>query len=161
MRKNLEAIGLCALALLVFITLRALYGPHRLPGRIPTHFGADGRPDAWGPATMLLILPAIALGLYVLMTVVARHPSAFNYPVRVTPQNRPRLQAVALGMIAWLKIELACLFAAIQWFTIQVAGHPGRGLPPALMPVALVAIFATIAWHIAAMFRARRKPQSP
>ncbi len=161
MRKYLEAAGLCALALLVFITLRALYGPHRLPGRIPTHFGVDGHPNAWGPSATLLVLPALALGLYVLMTVVARHPSAFNYSVRVTPQNRPRLEAVALAMIAWLKMELACLFAAIQWFTIRVAGHLARGLPSALMPLALVAIFATIAWHIAALFRAAHRPQAP
>lgn len=161
MRKNLEAVGLCALALLVFITLRALYGPHRLAGRIPTHFGANGRPDAWGPSAMLLVLPAVAVGLYILMTLVARYPSVFNYPVRVTPQNRPRLEAAALSMIAWLKMELSCLFAALQWFTIQVAGNPGRGLPPALMPLALVAIFATVAWHIAAMFRAGRTPPAP
>lgn len=159
MRKSLEAVGLCALALLVFITLRALYGPHRLPARIPTHFGANGRPDAWGPSSMLLVLPAIAVVLYALMTVVARYPSAFNYPVRVTPLNRPHLEAIALAMIVWLKIELACLFATLQWFTIRVADHGVHGLPPAFMPLALIIIFTTIGWHIAAMFRARR-PQS-
>lgn len=158
MRKALETIGLAALALLVFVTGRALYGPARLPARIPTHFGLDGRPDAWGSSVMLLVLPVIAVLLYVLMSVVARYPSAFNYPVRVTPRNRPFLEAIALDMIAWLKMELACMFAAIQGFAIRVAGHPGQGIPPALMPLVLVAVFATIAGHIAAMVRVARRP---
>jgi uncharacterized membrane protein len=158
MRRYLEIAGLCALALLVVVTGRALYGPARLPARVPTHFALNGRPDAWGSSVMLLVLPAIAVGLYVLMSVVARYPAAFNYPVRVTPRNRPRLEALALDMIAWLKMELACMFAAIQWFAIRVAGHPGQAIPPALMPLVLVAVFATIAGHIAAMVRAARRP---
>lgn len=154
MRKILEVFGLAALAGLIFLTVRAFYGPAHLPARIPTHFAADGRPDAWGPSAMLLIFPAIALALYLLMTVVARYPSAFNYPVRVTPANHAQLENLALRMIAWLKTELACLFAMLQWFALRAARQLGHGIPAVLMPCALVAILGTIAWHVAAMFRA-------
>lgn len=152
MRKTLDAVGLAALAVLVWITLRALYGPAHLPGRIPTHFKAAGQPDGWGSPVALLILPCIALAIYALMTIVGRNAAVFNYPVRVTPRNRARLEALALSMIAWIKVELACIFAVMQWFTLRVAVHPQQGFPAALMPVTLVAVFGTVAAHIAAMF---------
>lgn len=158
MRKALEIVGLCALALLAWITARALYGPAHLPEQIPTHFGINGNPDAWGSSRMLLVLPVVAVAIYLLMSVVSRYPSAFNFPVRVTPANRGRLEAIALDMIAWLKAELACLFAGLQVFVVRAAVHPERGFPAALMPVALVAIFATIGWHAAMIFRAARRP---
>ena len=153
MRKTLEAISLGALAVLIWSTYRALYGPVRLPARIPTHYDLAGQPNGWGTPAMLLLLPALAMALYLLITVVARFPSCFNYPVRVTAGNRGRLEPLALGMIAWLKTEVVCLFAWIQISTIEAAWRGLGGLPPALIPVSLVAIFATVGWYIVAMRR--------
>jgi uncharacterized membrane protein len=161
MRKILEAFALAAVVWLVYLAIAAFYGPARLPSRIPTHFGVNGRPDAWGPAAALLFFPVVGLTLYLLITLVARHPSVFNYPVRVTPINRPRLEALALDMIAWLKFELAWLFAGLEWFALHAARHPGAGIPVALMPVALVCIFSVIAWYVAAMFRASHATTRP
>jgi hypothetical protein len=156
MHRILEIVSLAALAALFAITALALYGPERLPGRIPTRFDALGRPEAWGSPRMLLLLPAVAAVIYLLMTWVARHPSAFNFPVRVTPRNRQRLENLALAMIAWLKAEVVCFFAWIQWSAIRAARHPGQGFSALLMPVLLAAVFATIIGHIAAMFSAAR-----
>ena len=160
MRKILEAIALLALALLGWITARAFTGPDRLPDKIPTHFDLAGHVDGWGPAGTLLLLPAVVLFLYLGMTLVARYPSSFNYPVRVTRQNQPRLQALALNMIAWLKTELVCLFAALQWVIVRAARHPGE-MPVAfpLAPAAIVAVFATVGWHFMAMRRATHTGQ--
>ncbi len=156
MRKSLEAISLGALAVMVWITWQALHGAEQLPARIAIHFDAAGNPNGWGEHSMLPLLPAVAVALYLLMTTAARFPSAFNYPVRVTAENRPCLQALALDMIAWIKMEMVCLFAWIQWSTIEVARRGHGGLSPALLPVSLVAVFGTIGWFIAAMRRAAR-----
>ena len=156
MRRTLEAIGLAALAVLFWVTYRALNGPDPLPARIPTHFDFAGQPNGWGSPSSLLLLPAVALVIYLSITLVSRFPSAFNYPVRVTPENRAQLEALALGMVAWLKVELVCLFAWIQWSTIEAAQHGQGGLSSALLPVSIGAIFGTVGWHIVAMFRAAR-----
>jgi hypothetical protein len=103
---------------------------------------------------MLLLLPGIAIALYLLMTIVGLYPNAFNYPVRVTPQNRERLQKIALNMIATIKAETILLFALIQYFSIQTAQLQRNSLPASLMPATLAFIFITIALHIAAMRRA-------
>ena len=154
MRKLLHILSLATLAILLWLTYAALYGPNHLTGRIPTHFGPDGQPNAWGEPKMLLMLPAVAVFLYLVMTIASRFPNAFNYPVRVTPLNRPRLQRIALNMIAWLTLETVTLFAALQYFIVQAVRTQHNALPPALMIVAIVVIFFTMAIHIAAMRRA-------
>jgi len=153
MRKLLHILALAALAFLLWTTYAALYGPNRLADRIPTHFGLDGQPDAWGQPRMLLLLPAIAVFLYLLMTLVGRYPASFNYPVRVTALNSARLQRIALNMIAWLTAETAALFAALQYFIVLAVRTQRNALPPALMIVAIVLIFFTMAIHISAMRR--------
>jgi uncharacterized membrane protein len=156
MRKSLEAIALIALFLMGWITYLAFDGPDRLPDRIPTHFDIAGNPNGWGSPAALLLLPIVAVGLYFAMTVVSRFPAAFNYPVRVTRQNLPRLQSLTLDMIVWLKAELACFFAILQWAIIR-AVRSGQGqLFTWLVPGLLIVVFSTIGWHFVALFRAAK-----
>jgi hypothetical protein len=153
MRKLLQILSLAVLAILLWITYAALYGPNPLTGRIPTHFGPDGQPNAWGEPKMLLMLPAVAIFLYLAMSLASRFPGKFNYPVRVTPLNRPRLERIALNMIAWLTAETVTLFTALQYFILQAVRTQHNALPPALMLMAIVIIFFTMAIHISAMRR--------
>ena len=158
MRRSLELLSLAALAFLAGATVAAFSGSVPLPARIPIHFNAAGTPDGWGSARMLWLLPAVSTALYLLMTWVSRYPEAFNYPVRVTPRNQEQLQQLALGMIAWLKAELLCVFAWIQWSVIRASRQPSQRLSPLLMPLLLAVVFATLGVYVAAMFRAGRKP---
>jgi uncharacterized membrane protein len=160
MRKTLEAISLGALAVLLWITCRALYGQEPLPDKIPIHFNLAGNPNGWGSPSALLLLPVLAVVLYLGITLTSRFPSAFHYPVPVTLQNRPRLQALSLQMIAWLKVELLCLFTWIQWSILEEVRESRRSLSLALVPLSLVAVFGTIGWHVVAMFRAARPESS-
>lgn len=154
MRRILEIVSLAALVFLIFITARALYGSHRLPDHIPTHFNAAGQADGYGSPKMLLIFPGFATIAYLLMSLVSRFPAAFNFPVRVTPLNRKRLEELALSMIAWFKTEVVVFFAWIAWNAIDAARNPDHRLSTALMPMLLVAVFATCGIHVVAIFRA-------
>jgi uncharacterized membrane protein len=153
MRRNLEVVGLFTLAILGWITLNALYGANRLPDKIPTHFDMAGNPNGWGSPLTLMLLPVIAVVIYALITLVSFFPSAFNYPVPVTPENRPRLQALSLQMVAWLKVELAFLLTLLQWF-ILAAVRTGHGhLSLWIVPLFLVLVFGTCIGYIVAMVR--------
>ncbi len=154
MRKSLEAVALLAIAVLIWMTYGALYGPNRLPNRIPTHFDAKGTPNGWGSPAILLLMPAIAFGVYLLITVVSRFPSAFNYPVRTTPELLPRLQSITIEMLTLLKAELACLFAVVQWIIIRSASTGEGHLFAEILPFVMVVILGTVAWYIVAIFRA-------
>jgi hypothetical protein len=156
MRKTLETVALVLLLLTWAITVYAIKGPHPLPGRIPTHFDAAGRPDGWGTPAMLWMLPGMATGIYLLMGLVARYPSSFNFPMRIRPAARRRFEGLALSMLSWLKAEVICLFAWVQYKTIELARSGEGRLSPLFLPVVLIAVFGTIAWHMAAMRRAAR-----
>jgi uncharacterized membrane protein len=156
MRKVLELIAAAALAAMFWLTYSAMSGPNHLPDRIPTHFDIAGRPNGWGSSAMLFLLPVVGLVIHLSITVVSQFPSVFNYPARLTPENRPHLEGLAVQMMTLLKAELACLFLWIQSSTIDAARHQTLGLPIWLMPMSLLVVFGTIILHMRAMRRAAK-----
>lgn len=157
MRKWLEGIALLALGLHFAITVLAQFSPESLPGSVPIHLEAKGHPDGLGSPAMLFVLPAFALIIYLLFTVVTQFPSAFNYPVTVTVFNRKRLRTLALDMMAWLKAEIVSVLTWMQWVTVETARDPDRHIP-AMTPLAFVVVFATISFYVVRMHRAGRDP---
>jgi hypothetical protein len=153
MRKVLETISILGLVVLAWMTIVALAGPHRLPSRIPLHFHMAEQPTGWGSPRMLLAAPVVAFMLYLLMTIAARYPSAFNYPVPVTAVNQQRLQDLALGMIAWLKAEVIWLMVCVQMVSVRLARLGEAGVPVWLMPMAIGVVIATMIAHVIAMRR--------
>jgi uncharacterized membrane protein len=156
MRRTLEAIALVALVLIWGFTWVALKGPNPLPDRIATHFDFAGNANGWGEPSMLWLFPIVASFIYGMMMVVVRYPASFHYSVGVTDENRPRLQAIAVDLVVWLKAELVCLFAWIQYEIIESARLGKGALPPILVPIVIVGIFATIIWYFIAMQRVGR-----
>ncbi len=155
LKKLLESGAIIAWIVLLYLVVGALYGANKLPARIPTHFGMDGKPNGWGGPESLWLLPAVGTLLALLMTVVSRHPQSFNYPVRVTRENRARLEGLALEMIAWLRLEVLCLFAWIEWATIEMARQGKAAFPPHSFLFAILPVLATIVAYMARMARAR------
>jgi hypothetical protein len=154
MRKILEAMSFAAVVVLWDFTLRSVAGAHKLSGTIPIHFDIAGRPDRWGTPNMLWLMVAIATSMYVLMTIVARFPSTFNFPAHVTPSNRSRLEALAVDMLAWIKAETMWLLALVQVFAVETARSGRNGLPAVLFPLGIAVVFGTIAIYAIVMRRA-------
>jgi uncharacterized membrane protein len=159
MRTIAQFLSLAALGALAFISINALYGPHRLPARIPTHFDASGHVNGWGPSVTLLFLPAIAVALYLLIALVSQFPSAFNYPVKVTEANRAQLQELSLSLLAWIKAEILVFFAWMEFLTVEAARNPERGFKPYPVFIFVTVLFATAIGHIVAMFRGAKSTQ--
>ena len=154
MRKALDTAAVFALSLMFWITWRAFHSTVPLSARVPIHFNAAGQADGWGSPISLLLLPSVAGAVCGLMWVVARMPQSFNFPVRVTPANRRHLEGLAVEMIAWLRAEMAWMFAWIQWSAVEAVRDPHRATAERFMPVWIAVIFVTIGWHIVAMVRA-------
>jgi uncharacterized membrane protein len=159
MRRILETISLLALTLQVWIVCGALYGSGLLPERVPVHFDMAGHPNRWGSPSTFLVLTVVTVAVYLLITVVARFPANFNYGgVEVSDENLPRLQALTINMLAWIKMEMVCTLSWIQWAMIQSARQmKGPYIPALLAP--LGGLFITIAWFVAAMRKAGRSKQ--
>ncbi|MGA2351393.1 MAG: DUF1648 domain-containing protein [Terracidiphilus sp.] len=157
MRKSLEAISLAGLAFIFWITYQAFTGPNPLPSRIPTHFDAAGNANAWGPPATMWFLPMVAVAIYLVITVISLLPTGFkSMAVRVTAENRARLEALTHQLIACIKLEMICLFAWLQWSILQTVLRGSGTISPIAVPIFMVAVFATVGWHMVAIFRAVR-----
>ena len=163
MRKTLEVVGLGMLAVLYWITWTALNGPDHLPGRIPTHFDRAGNPNAWGSPVMLMFLPIVATGVYLLITVLASIPATrINLPVQVTEVNLPFIQQQTRNMVSWVKVEMVCLFTYVQWTIIQAARNSEFRISPAMIPVFLLCVLGTVGIYLAMIITgARGRTNSP
>jgi uncharacterized membrane protein len=161
MRKSLESVGLGMLAVLYWMTWSALSGPNPLPARVPTHFDISGTPNAWGSPQTLLLLPIVGTGVYLLITILASIPAAFHYSFRVEQENLAVVQDMTRTMISWIKVEMVCLFAYLQWSILQ-AVRDGHGLiSPLMVPAFLIVVFATVGWYLVAILRAARASAGP
>ena len=146
-----------ALAGLGLLLLCASLATHwrDLPSRVPVHFDLTGHPDGFGSKTILLLLPAVSVLLYVVLTVAARYPAYFNFPAPVTDSNRQTLRILAIDMLGWLKAEVMCIFAWLTFASFSTAAGHRSGLGTAFAPLAIGVVAATIALFWYRMFQTR------
>lgn len=89
-------------------------------GEVPLHFNARGEVDHWGDASTALLLPAIALVLYGLLTWVQRHPRWCNYPVEITDANREQAYRQMSRIVYRIKVLVMALFLYLTLGVAQV-----------------------------------------
>ncbi len=157
MPKSSLEIGLetaAALGMLTMLYVTITSWP-LLPETIPHHFGASGKPDAWGGKGILWLLPGISLVLYAGLTILSRYPHIYNYPWPVTEQNAAAQYQLARAMLGALKAEIVLIFAYLQQQTIQVALGKAEGLGVAFLPIFLILIFGTIGIYFVKAYQAR------
>lgn len=114
-----------------------------LPEVVPIHFGLLGQPDGFAPKPALVILPFVALFLYVNLT-FAERSNRFNMPWKITDQNREALFSLARNLMFTLKLDLSALIAYLQIAVVETALKHMNGLGPWFAPVFLGSIFFTI-----------------
>lgn len=155
MRRSLEIVALVLAGWLVWMTYSALAGPERLPDRIPIHFDAAGNANGWGTPAVLLLLPSIAVGVYLLLTVISLFPGSFRYSFNVTEENRERLQELTLSLLAWIKVEMLGLFTWLQRAILNAAREGQAHISSWLVPSFLVIVLGTAGWYVMRMMQAR------
>ena len=137
-----------AACLLAMFLLVAVYWK-QLPERIPTHYGFDGQPTAWGGRVSVVIMPLACLLLYVLMTLSRIMPeSMYNSPVRLTEENRERQLALSRELLSVIKCCLLLSFLPLLILMLQ-----GRPLPGWLVGLQLALILIPIVVYIVRMVK--------
>lgn len=134
---EMACLILTVAALLALIAMTAYWWP-ALPPIVPTHFGADGSPNAYGSKDSVLLLPGLLLALTLFFALLSRFPWVFNYPVTITPENAERQYRRGRLLLAVVNAAAALTFAYIQWQTIQVARGAATGLGPAFSVGAII-----------------------
>lgn len=127
-----------------------------IPERIPHKFDISGQPIRWGGRSGLWFLPGLALVGYALMSVLQRMPHVYNYPVDLTAEEAPRLYAIGVSLIIWMKLQAVALFALLSWRQIEAALNRTSAVDAWIVPVAITLSLATSVFHVMRMRKARR-----
>lgn len=96
---------------------------HQLPDIIPTHFGAEGKPDGYGAKWTIISLPIVGTILYVGLTIICRFPHLFNYMTTITAANALKQYTIVTRMLRMLKVMVLLVFFLLDYQTIRLALH--------------------------------------
>lgn len=106
--------------ILVAHFLLVLLNYKNLPAEIPTHFGIDGKPDAWNSKKMIYLLPVIATFMYGLMIFVNKE-SLINVPDTVEVHK-------AISLLHHINFSTQLIFILLSYLSIEVAMQRRTGL---------------------------------
>lgn len=138
---------LCAVMIAAYTAYLAVSW-QKIPASVPSHFDALGRPDAYGSKAVLIVEPVLALLLWGLFAIVRKFPNAWNFPVRVTKENRERLYAIGNRM-------MDLLMPLVVFLMLYAGASSLVKLPVAVFYLALAAMGADIVVSIVLMVKAR------
>ncbi|MGL2963420.1 DUF1648 domain-containing protein [Flavobacterium sp. RSB2_4_14] len=120
--KFLEVMGLLVL---IFFWIFTLSNYNQLPEIIPTHFGAEGKPDEYGAKWTIFTLPTVSSILYIGLTIAIRFPHHFNYLVTITEENAEKQYTLVTRLLLMLKLMVLLVFLLLDFQTVQIAlGQP-------------------------------------
>ncbi|PHN05537.1 DUF1648 domain-containing protein [Flavilitoribacter nigricans] len=140
--------SLALVGLIGFVIFFLLKWPG-LPDPVPRHFNGAGEPDAYGSKYIMMILPLLAIGMYLFFNFISKRPHTFNYPVPITEENAERQYTLALNMMSALCAGIILAFFYISWRTVAVVNQEASGLGWWFMPVFLLVTFLPIGIYLA------------
>jgi len=150
-----KVLEISAISIIAIMAMYDIYSFSFLPEIIPTHFNAEGVVDGTGNRLTIFIMPFIAFFLCGGLIVLNRYPQIFNYPVKVTENNREKLFAISTRFIRILNLIICTLFAYMNFSTIQNAIKSGNTLNIGVVFVFIgVIIFSSVVF-IVKMYRVK------
>jgi len=152
-----KAVEVMCVVLLIAFWLLILFSFSSLPETIPIHYNGLGEVDGYGSRNSIFMLPIIGSFLFLLLTVINKHPELFNYNTTITPENAPKQYANATTMIRVLKFTVILVFFIIDYWTVKIALGKSLGLGVWLLPLVLGLIFLPLVFFIIRSFRIKVK----
>lgn len=152
LQRMLEIAAILGLIFLFFLVIGYW---SKLPDSIPSHYNAAGEPDGWSGKGTLLLLPFISLAMYIGLTFLIRFPHLYNFPWKITEENRERQFYLAQMLIIGLKTEIIWLFGYIEWQTVQTGLGRSEGLGSSFLFIFLGLIFGTVSLYFVKAFKAK------
>ena len=137
-------LNVFCILMLIYMWVFAGISYTSLPDEIPTHFGADGKPDAIGPRFMIFLLPALSLLIYAVM----RYMSTVNVAkFENTLQDKARKnKGLTRNFVRLITMFVFILVADILTESVLVANNYSEKLS-VVSSIVIFAMFAAIIFY--------------
>lgn len=116
--RIIDALSLVFLLLLLVMVFQ--YYPD-LPDKIPTHFNSLGQADDFGRKNSILLLPVMAVILFVLIQILGKYPHQFNYLVKITPQNAKKQYRLGARIMRFTNLFVMMVFYYTDYKVIKMS----------------------------------------
>lgn len=151
-----KVIEIAGWVLLIVLIGFSIYAYSQMPDTIPTHFNLKGEPDNYGKKSTIFLLCGVAVGLFGLFTFILRSQYDFgkyNYPIKVTPENKAKVYALSTRLMRVMLISIVVIFLLItvEIFLIATGKIASTGIWSMIM-VLLLAI-APVVYFLGRMMK--------
>lgn len=92
----------------------------KLPEQIPTHYNFLGEVDGWGHKSTIWWIVGFQVLQFIVLGCLSRYPQYYNYPIKVTDENRERLYCSAANFVSYLALALSIFLAYIVAVLLQL-----------------------------------------
>jgi uncharacterized membrane protein len=139
----------------------------QLPDKVATHFGVNGRPNAWQTHTgyiafMLLFGAAIPAFILTTFAILRRlNGWGLNIPHKdywLAPERRRATFDFVQRQGIWLALLLVAFFAGVHYFILMANAHAPAQLPAEFAVLAGGFLVATLMWGAKLLSHFSRKP---
>ena len=121
-----------------------------VPQKIPTHYGFNGQPDAWGDKSSCVVLLVIGVVMWLMMWGIEQFPMIWNTGVTVTEENRVRVYRILKNLLVTIRLVMAAIFA---WMTVCSA--LSQPLGSWFMMAVMLLVFVPIGICLVQLYRKR------
>ncbi len=147
-RINTVSNIICA-GFIVAMILMLVFNWNALPDKVPTHFTFSGVPDGYSGKSALIWEPAVAVAVFLLITIAQRFPDSWNFPVKITAENMKREYMLASIMLNAVKVMVVVLF----FFSVLKAMFMGFPAWPMMLGVGVILVSTTVGIVLMIKFR--------
>ena len=157
--KKVRIPAIVLTLLIVCFLIYLAYSAKFLPGRVATHFGAEGVPNGWMSRTgYLIFISVLTVGLPLINIIIVlsinRIPDQFiNLPNKdywLSPENKQRTNSFISGQTLWLACIEVVFFAGLHYLTVESNRlNPVRLETSRFAPLSFCFVAAVILWTIA------------
>ncbi len=123
---------------------------NNISSTIPGHYNAAGEVDKLTNKGNLIYLLATGWVLYIGMSFIEKFPKIWNTGVSVTEENKDKIYRILKDMLGCMKLLIALVFS---YLTLQSIS--GDNLSPLFLPVFLILMFGSIAFHLVRLYKAK------
>jgi uncharacterized membrane protein len=123
--RSLFMIGMLSIA---FMWIILVYYWPGLPEQIPSHFNSDGEVDGYSSKYILILLPMVGTATWGLIQFFGNKPHLYNFPVKITEENRIVQYKLAKRLLTILNASTAMMLLYVEFAMIQAALGKNFGL---------------------------------